>query len=107
MSLSCVSRLNMTEMTGSPVIEGVAITTNLNAAYEVIKQRRQRGRTEDDYEVMTGGSPADDNEKYDIPSPPAPYQLLPPPSVAPSTYSNMGVAGEAEGVYESIPGDNY
>ena len=105
MQLSYVFRLDMTELTEISGIEGVAITTNPNTAYEVIKQQRQGGRSEDDYEVIAGGPLPDNDEKYDIPSPPAPHQPLPPPPVAPPTYSNVGVAEEAEGVYESIPGD--
>ena len=97
----------MAELAGSPGIEGVAITTNPNTAYELMKQHGQGGRIEDDYEVVMAGPPPDVDEKYDIPSLPASHQPLPgiPCPVAPPTSSNVRLAEEAEGVYESIPGD--
>ena len=95
-------------MAGSPVIGGDGLKTTTNTAYEMMKQRGQGGRMEDDYELVNsppGGPPPDIDEEYDIPSPPTPHQPLPPPPVAPPTSSNGGVAEEEEGVYEIIPGD--
>ena len=96
-------------MAGSPVIGGDVLETTTNTAYEMVKQRGQGGRLEDDYELVNsppGGPPPDIDEKYDIPLPPlAPHQPLPPPPEAPPTSSNGGVAEEEEGVYEIIPGD--
>ena len=74
--------------------------TTTNTVYEVIKQRGQGGRMEDDYAVInspSGGPPPDIDVKYDIVSSPAPHQPLPP-----LTSSN---AEEVEGMYECIPGD--
>ena len=103
-------RLEMAVLAGSPVIEGDTLKTTTNTAYEMMKQRGQGGRLEDDYEYMSSspeGPPPDIDEKYDIPSPSAPHQPLPPipPPVAPPTSSKVGVAEEAEEVDESIPGD--
>ena len=99
----------MAKLAESPVI-GVAVKTNPNTAYEMMKQHGQGGRLVDDYEPISsppGGPPPDVDEKYDIPSPPTSHQPLPaiPPPVAPPTASNVGVSEEEEGVYESIPGD--
>ena len=89
--------------------------TTTNTAYEKMKQRGQEGRLEDDYEYMNsspGGPPPDNDEKYDMSSPYTragrPHQPLPPTPhpLAPPISSNVGVAEEAEEVYESIPGDN-
>ena len=101
-------RLEMSVVTGSPVIGGDVLKTTTNTAYEVMKQRGQGGRMEDDYELINsppGAPPPDIDEKYDIASPLAPQQPLPLPSVAPPTAANMGVVEEAEGMYEIIPGD--
>ena len=100
-----ISRLEMAELAGSPGIEGVAITTNPNTAYGLMKQQGQGGRIELDYEVMTGVPTPD--PYYSIPSPPTTHQPLPaiPRPVAPPTSSSVSVAEEAEGVYEIIPGD--
>ena len=98
----------MAVLSGSPVTRGDALKTTTNTAYEMMKQREQGGRLEDDYEPISGppgGSPPDSDEKYDIPSPPVPQQPLPPPPVTPPTSSDESAAEEAEGVYESIPGD--
>ena len=97
-------RLEMAELAGSPGIERATITTNPNTAYGLIKQQRQGGRIEDDYEVVTGAPP---HNPYSIPSPSTTHQPLPtmPRPVSPPTSSNVGVSGEADGVYESIPGD--
>ena len=99
----------MAALPGSPIIEGVAVKTNPNTAYEMMKQYGQGGRLADDYELINsppGGPPPDVDEKYDIPSPPTPHQPLPaiPLPVAPPLASNVGVAEEQEGVYEIIPG---
>ena len=101
-------RLEMSVVTGSPVIGGDVLETTTNAAYEMMKQRGQGGRMEDDYELINsppGGPPPNIDEKYDIASPPAPHQPLPLPPVTPPTAANMGVVEEAEGMYEIIPGD--
>ena len=80
----------MAVLSGSAVTEDLKTTTN--TAYEIMKQREQEGRLEDDYDIVS--------------SPPGgPHQPLPLPPVAPPTYINVGVAEEAEGVYEIIPGD--
>ena len=107
---SHVFRLEMAVLAGSPVTEGDALKTTTNTAYEKMKQRGQGGRLEDDYEYMStspGDPPPDNDEKYDMSPPYAPHQPLPPTPcpMAPPTYSNVGVAEEAEEVYESIPGD--
>ena len=93
---------------GSPVIEGVAITTTPNTAYEMMKQG---GRVGGEYEVVNsppGGPPLskDLEGMYEVPSPPSSHQPMPaiPLPVAPPTSGNVGGAGE-EAVYESIPGD--
>ena len=56
---------------------------------------------EDDYETMTSPTP-DDDMQYDIPR--TSHQPLPsiPHLVAPLTVSNVGVAEDADGLYESI-----
>ena len=98
----------MSVVAGSPVIGGDVLKTTTNTAYEMMKQRGQGGRMEDDYELINsppGGPPPDIDGKYDIPSPPAPHQPLPPPPVAPPTSANTGVVEEAEEMYEIIPGD--
>ena len=54
-------RLEMTELAGSPVIEEVAVKTNSNTAYEMMKQYGQGGRLADDYEPISsppGGPPS-------------------------------------------------
>ena len=96
----------------SPVIEGIAIKTNTNAAYHLRKQREQGERLEDDYELMgslSGGPPTDGHNMTYTPSPysssPATRPPVAPPPVAPPTASNVGVSEEVEGVYESIPCD--
>ena len=100
-------RHELTVLPGSPVIEGVAITTTPNTAYETMKQG---GRVGGEYEVVNsppGGPPLskDLEGMYEVPSPPSSHQPVPLP-VAPPTPGNVGGAGEEEEeVYEPIPGD--
>ena len=107
-SNSPYNRLEMAVLSASPVTKGDTLKTTTNTAYEVVKQREQERRLEDDYNPVcspSGGPPIDIDEKYNIPSPHAAHQPLPPPPVAPPTYVNVKMAKEAEGVYESIPVD--
>ena len=105
-SNSPYNRLEMAVLSASPVIGGDTPKTTTNTAYEVMKQREQGRRLEDDYYLVcspSGGTPLNIDEKYNISSPPASPQLLPPPPVVPPTYINVNTA--KEGVYESIPVD--
>ena len=90
------------ELTGSTGVEGVAIKTTDNAAYELMKQGR-REPEEEGYELVASaprGPPvANVKGMYEVPSvPPNRDQLpaVPPPASR---------AGDEEGVYEIIPGD--
>ena len=90
-------------------MEGVAITTTTNTAYEVMKQGgEQEGGHEYELVSSPGGSPpAKDLEgAYEIPSLSTPHQPLPavPPTDATPTPGSVGRA-EEEAVYEDIPGD--
>ena len=96
-------RLEMSVVTGSPVL-GDVLEATTNTAYEVMKQRGQGGRMEDDYNLVNSppGAPLPDiDEDYDIVSSPAPHKPLP---VIPPASSN---AEEVEGVYAYIPRDKY
>ena len=90
---------------GSPVIEGVAITTTPNTAYEKMKQGRGVGG---EYEVVNSppGAPPlskDLEGMYEVPLPPSSHQPVPLP-VVPPTSGNVGGEGEEEEeVYEPIP----
>ena len=86
------------------MVEGVAIKTSSNAAYEMMKQG---GEPEEGCEEVAsplrGPPPANQEGMYEVPSPPPsrdPLPAIPPPVPA---------AGEEEedeeGVYEIIPGD--
>ena len=88
-------RHEMTTLSGSTVIEGVAFTTTANTAYGIM---RHGERPEDEYEVMSSTP--------EVPSPPSSRQPLPPipTPVATPTSGNVGEANQ-ESVYEPIPGD--
>ena len=89
--------LDMTVLPSPAAVEGIAIRTSSNAAYEMIKQDRE---PEEGYEPITGplrGSPAANHEgMFVVPSPPP--SLDPLPAIATP-------AEEEEIVYEIIPGD--
>ena len=106
-------RHELTMLPGSPVIEGVAITTTPNTAYEMMKQG---GRVGGEYKVVNsppGGPPLSKDlegmyEVYEVPSPPSSHQPVPaiPLPVASPISGNVGGAREEEEeVYEPIPGD--
>ena len=89
----------MTTLSGSTVVEGVAISTTANASYGLVTHRE---RPEDDYEVPSppGRFP------YEVPSPSSSRQPLHtiPPSVATPTSGNVGEPKQ-ENVYEPVSGD--
>ena len=89
----------MTTLSGSTVVEGVAISTTANTAYGMM---RHGERPEDEYEVPSppGGFP------YEVPSPSSSRQPLStiPPSVATPISGNVGEPKE-ENVYEPVSGD--
>ena len=96
------------ELTGLPspaVVEGVAIKTSTNAAYEMMKQG---GEPEEGYEEVAspprGPPPANQEVMYEVLSPPPSHDPLPaiPPPVAAAGEQEEE---EEEGVYEIIPGD--
>ena len=95
-------RVELTSLPSPTVVEGVAINTSSNAAYEMMKQG---GEAEEGCELITrsprGAPTANQDGVYEVPSPPPgrdPLPAIPPPVAA---------AGEEEeeGVYEIIPGD--
>ena len=92
-------RHEMTTLSGSTVIEGVAISTTANTAYGMT---RHGERLEDEYEVISppGEFP------YEVPSPPSSRQPLPtiPPPVATPTSGNLDEVKQ-ENVYEPVSGD--
>ena len=89
----------MTTLSGSTVIEGIAITTTANTAYGMM---RHGERLEDEYEVISppGGF------TYEVPSPPSSRQPLPtiPPPVATPTSGNVGETKQ-ENVWDPVSGD--
>ena len=94
---------------GSSAMEGVAITTNTNTAYEMMKVGRQGEDMEDEQEYEPvrdppGGPPLAKDVKvtYKIPSPHPPLPARPLPAATPTARN----VGEEEAVYEHIPGDN-
>ena len=88
----------------SAAVEGVAIKTSDNAAYELMKQGRGEPE-EEGYELVASpprGPPvANVEEMYEVPSVPPSRDPLPaiPPPVA------RAEDEVEEGVYEVIPGD--
>ena len=95
-------RHEMTALSDSTVVEGVALTTTANTAYGMM---RHGERPEDEYEVMSS-TPENPPQMYEVSSPPSSNQPLPtiPPPVATPTSGNVGEANQ-ESVYEPIPGD--
>ena len=105
------------ELTGLPspaMVEGTAIKTTDNTAYEVMKQGV--GEPENGYEMVDtsppgGPPPADEGEKYDVPASPYCREPLPAtPTVGGAEEPNSpppvtGGGEEEDGVYEIIPGD--
>ena len=87
----------MATLSGSTVIEGVAITTTANTAYGMM---RHGEGLEGDYEVISppGGF------TYKVPSPPSSRQPLPtiPPPVATPT---SGDEAKQENVCDPVSGD--
>ena len=99
------------ELTGLPSptkVQGVAIKTSNNAAYEMMKQG---GEPEEGYEEVAspprGPPPANQEGMCEVPSPPPSRDPLPaiPPPVAAAGEEEEEEEEEEEGVYEIIPGD--
>ena len=90
-------RHELTTLSGSTVIEGVAISTTANASHGMMREE-----LDDDYEVMSS-TPGNPPQMYEAPSSRQPLPPIPPP-VATPTSGNVGEA-KRENVYEPIPGD--
>ena len=105
--ITCVYRFELTDLPSPAVVEGVAIKTSSNAAYEMMKQGEEQ---EEGYEPVAspprGLPPANQEVMYEVPSPPPsrdPLPAIPPPVAAAGEEEEE--EEEEEGVYEIIPGE--